>query len=250
MKRGAIIGISIAIVLVILTALLSSKYFHSALLTPSELALKGSIMRPPMAWADDCSKIRRAMALSIKSAGSGHKRPIRNTTPLSTDEVAIYKAVLQRWVANDRTSLNVSARTFPLEEASSSSGISECECLQGMQVGSLLSAFHSFHNLTPDVLPGKNMRLVDANKQAIIVSSNDPGKTIDRGNSVESAVKGAFATGLFSVSEIAFDSEHQHALVSYRFWCGSLCGSGATLVFEKVGGEWKSTDRMCGGWVS
>jgi len=94
------------------------------------------------------------------------------------------------------------------------------------------------------------MRLVDASKQAIIVASNDPDRTMGKGESVEDAVNGAFATGLFSVSEIVFDSEHQHALVSYRFWCGSLCGSGATLVFEKVDGEWRSTDRMCGGWVS
>ena len=122
--------------------------------------------------------------------------------------------------------------------------------MKGIQVESLLSAFRSFHNLTPDILPGKNMRLVDANQQAILVANNDPERKMGKGESVKDAVKSAFATGLFSVSEIAFDKEHRHALVSYRFWCGSLCGSGATLVFEKVDGEWRSTDRMCGGWIS
>ncbi len=250
MRRGAIIGISAVIALVILTALLSSRHFRLTVLAPSELVVKGSDLRPPRAMTDDCSEIRHSMALSIRSAASGHEKPLRSTTPLSTDEVAIYRAVLQRWVANGRSSLNVSARTFPLKDASVSSGILECECLKGMQVDSLLSAFHSFHNLTPDILPGKNMRLVDAHKQAIIVASNDPDKSIGKGKSVEDAVKTAFATGLFSVSEIAFDREHRHALVSYSFWCGPRCGNGATLVFEIVNGEWKSTDRMCGGWIS
>jgi len=250
MKRGADTGIFAVIALVILTALLSSRHIRLPVLAPSELVLKGSDLRPRKAMSDDCSEIRRALKLSNKSAGTGREKPIRNTTPLSPDEVAIYRAVLQRWVANDRSSLNVSARTFPLEEASPSSCILECECLNGMQVESLLNAFHSFHNLTPNVLPDKNVKLVDAREQAVIVANNDPGKTIGKGNSVENAVRDAFATGLFSVSEIAFDREHQHALVSYSFWCGSLCGNGATLVFEKVDGEWKSTDRMCGGRIS
>jgi hypothetical protein len=172
---------------------------------------------------------------------------------LNQDQVAIYRAVIQSWVSDDPTSLNVSARTFPLDESSPSIGVSECECLKGIQVDSLLSAFHSFHNLTPDVLPRRNVRLVglvNANKQAIIVAGNDPGDTVGKGKSIERAVRDAFATGLFSMSEIAFDREHRHALVSYSFSCGSLCGNGATLVLEKVGGEWKKTDRMCGGWVS
>ncbi len=38
-------------------------------------------------------------------------------------------------------------------------------------------------------------------------------------------------------------------VVSYRFWCGSLCGNGATWVFEKVGKQWKKTDS-CGDWIS
>jgi hypothetical protein len=90
--------------------------------------------------------------------------------------------------------------------------------------------------------------LVDAKKQAAIVRRNDPDNRV--GKSVHDAVRDAFATGLFSVSEIAFDKEHQHALVSYGFYCGSLCGNGATVIFEKVGDVWKKTDRMCGGWVS
>jgi hypothetical protein len=37
------------------------------------------------------------------------------------------------------------------------------------------------------------------------------------GKSVDSAVNGAFATALFSLSEIGFDKERSHAVVSYHF---------------------------------
>jgi hypothetical protein len=120
----------------------------------------------------------------------------------------------------------------------------------GTHVASLLNASHSFHTLTPNILPGENVRLVDPNKQSKTVYHNDPSNTIGKGKSVEDAVRDAFATGLFSMSEIAFDKESHYALVSFSFRCGSLCGSGATLVFEKVGAEWKKTDRNCGGWIS
>jgi hypothetical protein len=94
------------------------------------------------------------------------------------------------------------------------------------------------------------MTLVDPKKQGKIVHSNDPSNTIRKGKSVENAVNDAFATALFSMSEIAFDKEHHFGVVSYFFRCGSLCGNGSTIVFEKVDGVWKNANRNCGGWVS
>ena len=109
--------------------------------------------------------------------------------------------------------------------------------------------------MTPNVdcatmAAGKNIRLVDADKQAVIVRSNDPNNPIREGKSVETAVNVAFSTGLFSMSEIAFDKEQRRALVSYSFGCGSLCGSGGVWLFEKVDGVWKKSERVCGGWIS
>jgi hypothetical protein len=117
-------------------------------------------------------------------------------------------------------------------------------------VDDLSTRWHSFHELTPDVLPSKNMTLVDPKRQAKIVRNNDPSTTIQQGKPVHSAVEKAFSTGLFSLSEIAFDKSHHYAIVSFGFWCGSLCGHGSTLIFENVSGQWKRTDRNCGGWVS
>jgi len=181
---------------------------------------------------------------------SKRDKPTKNTAPLSTEEIAIYKAVLQEYVRDGGGMLNVSATTEPLDPKSPMNHLSDSECLKGIQLENLDTVTRSFHDLTPDVLPGKNMKLVDPKNQGKLVRHNDPSKTIRGGKSVDAAVKDAFATGLFSMSEIAFDKEHHHAVVSYGFWCGGLCGNGATLVFEKVGENWKRTDRNCGGWVS
>lgn len=217
------------------------------MLTPAELALKQPKVRPLV--ADDCSDVRHTLAQLTKPTRTIDKRPPRNMGPLSADETAIYRAVLQKWIAGDRSRVNVSLETYPLDVTSHSNAIL-CNCLRSIEGDSLFAAYHSVHILAPAVLPRKNMKLVDADEQTTFVAKNDPGNSIRNGKSVETAVADAFATGLFSLSEIAFDREHRRAIVSYSFHCGMLCGSGRTLVFEKVGNEWRRTDLECGGWVS
>jgi hypothetical protein len=169
--------------------------------------------------------------------------------PLDADEIAIYTTVVQKWMSDQPESLNVSNRTLPLEVTSHSTALIDCACDSGISAEILLKASLSFHRLNPAILP-RNVRLVDPRKQGASVRANDPQNTTEQGKSVEGAVANAFANGLFSLSEIAFDSEHKHALVRFSFVCGSLCGSGETALFEKVGGQWKRTERRCGGWVS
>jgi hypothetical protein len=181
--------------------------------------------------------------------GSDSSKPAKPTVPLSADEIAVYKAVLRTYSGNKDANLNVSAKTYPLDPSASTTGFDQPECLNGVQLDNLSSVSHSYHDLPPDVLASKAMTLVDPKTQARIVHSNDPSSTIRKGKPVKDAVQAAFTTGLFSMSEIAFDKERRFAAVRYSFWCGSLCGHGSTLVFEKVNGEWQKV-RNCGGWVS
>ena len=193
------------------------------------------------------------IGLPYPVARSQAQKPTKSTENLTADEVAIYRAVLQLNAPNNSgapRTLNVSATTFPLDPSSRRSGLSNSGCLKGIQLDNLASASRSFHELSHDILPNKVARLVDPKKQENIVHDNDPDKTMGDGKSADTAVKGALGTALFSLSEIAFDRARTHAVVSYTFWCGSLCGNGATWVFEKVGNEWKKTDRNCGGWIS
>jgi hypothetical protein len=237
MGRRAVVGISVIAVLALVVVVPLARRFHLSVLRPSELAPKR--LAPPAPPDDSCAQIQRALA------GSSHKKPVRNTNPFSADEVAIYRGILERWNSNSRGLLNVSNRTYPIDR-----DISDCGCLKGIEPQTIVSAAHSFRILTGDVLAGKNIRLVEAEKQAVIVHSNDPNNSIREGKSVETAVNVAFSTGLFSMSEIAFDKEQGRALVSYSFVCGSLCGSGGVWLFEKVDGVWKKSERVCGGWIS
>jgi hypothetical protein len=246
-KRKAIIAAAVAtVVLAGVAGLWFWKHTRMAVLTPAELAPVVHAPPPPPRLRDDCPDVMHALAAS--SSGPDRGKPKENRSPLSEDELAIYKAVLQRRLFEGWTSLNVSAKTYPLDATSHRSEL-DCECLQDIYLEESSLAFHSFHRLTRDILPGKRMRLVDPETQAATVRANDPGRTMGE-KTVKQAVRDAFATGLFSLSEIAFDRDHRYAVVSYSFWCGMLCGNGATLVLEKIGGEWKITDRQCGGWIS
>jgi len=246
MNRSLVIA-SAAGVAVIATAVAWWNYRSWVVRTPAKVALSRSAAPPPVGY--DCPAKDNALAEELSRSRSRRKKPSLNRTVLSHDEIAIYKAVIQGWMGDDRAHLYVSTRTFPLDPDSPASDLSECPCLEGISISSLVSASTSFHELTSDVLPGKNSRLVDPRRHAVIVSANDPHNR-GKGESVDAAVKRAFDTGLFSMSEIAFDQEHRRALVSYGFWCGSLCGNGATVVLKKVGDQWKRTDRVCGSWIS
>jgi len=211
-------------------------------LSHTELALKH--INPPASWADpDCARLRRDVKTALGK--SGQESAITGAH-LSADETVVYGTVLHQWNSDSRP-LNVANRTYPLNAAFPDS---TCECLRGLDVQYLANASYSSHYLTRDVFPEINIRLVDADKQLTAVRANDPHSGMAAGKSVEMAVNDAFRSGLFSMSEIAFNRDHSEALVSYAFVCGSLCGNGGTWLLEKVDGVWKKAERVCGGWVS
>jgi hypothetical protein len=191
-----------------------------------------------------------ALLLLCPAATSKSQKPVKAPTPLSADEIAIYKAVLRTYSGDKDVDLNIAATTYPLDPNASTTGFDQPDCLNGVELENLSSASNSYHELPAEVLPSKSMRLVDSKKQAKIVHANDPSNTIRKGKPVGDAVEAAFSTGLFSMSEIAFDKGHHFAAVRYTFWCGSLCAHGRTLVFENVNGEWRNANRNCGNWIS
>lgn len=180
------------------------------------------------------------VALCGPTTSSSKNKPLKTTTVLSADEVTVYKAVLQQYGSKEAGNMHVSNTTYPLNPSENCSNI---------QLENLGTASRLFHDLPPEILAGDGMVLVDPQKQAKIVHSNDPSDTIRKGKSVKNAVTDAFGASLFSMSEIAFDKDRHFAVVSYRFWCGSLCGNGSTIVFEKINGVWEK-NRNCGGWIS
>ena len=223
---------------------------------PSYCAVSNPIARQRLEWSFEMPRPVLTAALLLIFFGVsvlGNTRsaePVKSNVPLSDDEIAIYQVVLQQYVTSKEADrLDVSVRTYPFDPNSHRSGVT-ADCLRGIELQNLASIAHTFHLLTPNVLTVKNSRLVDPDKQSQIVRENDPDKTMRKGKSVSEAVNEAYSTALFSLSEIAFDKENRHAVVSYSYWCGALCGHGSTLVFERVGNIWKKMDRHCGGWIS
>jgi hypothetical protein len=108
---------------------------------------------------------------------------------------------------------------------------------------------HRFRSEDAAQLGFAKLRLVDPELQERDVHQNDPDKSISDGRTVDEAVSNGFGHGLFTLGEIQFDRSHMHALVSFRFHCGMLCGNGSTMLMEKKDGVWISKTQ-CSGWIS
>src|SRR5215469_3468188 len=174
---------------------------------------------------------------------------------LTDEQLAVYRVVLNNYMKDSHDRLNLSNRTYPLELAGP---FFDKECVQGIKLEAgdnsvpVVHAFSSTTSLSADVV------LVDPKMQEAKVEQNDPQnlmkKAIDEREpltkeQLNKSVEQAFTTGLFSLSEIAFDKGHRLAIVSYSLVCGRLCGHGNMLILEKIGEGWK-VKTTCGSWIS
>ena len=51
------------------------------------------------------------------------------------------------------------------------------------------------------------------------------------------------ASGIISFSRVGFDSSPDEAMVSVRFYCGGLCGTGWRYILKKRRGKWEVADK-------
>src|SRR5690348_12328606 len=184
------------------------KRFRVTRLNPGELNLKRGDIRPPT--AEDCS--------ALLSSGQGLLQSqtlekARRTVPFpSDDEMAIYQAVLQQWAAGDRHPVKIAVDTYPLDFTHGEQ--IPCECLKDFESSDLWAASDSSHKLTPKMLPLRGMRLVDLDE---ISQSHRRSSNATARKTPAQIAEADIANGIFWFSEIAFDSAHGHALVSYSF---------------------------------
>ncbi len=217
---------------------LTNQYKKVAQLDQSELDLKRLKPKPPV--EEDCSDVEHMLAKLLRPSRAISKLPPQNRGALTQDEIAIYRLVLLQWRGKDGHPLTLSQETFPLDVLS---GPLPCACIKNIEFTSLSVASRSVHTLTREILPRNNIRFLAQDRWGFTYSamSQEPPRPIPMSDPEH---------GVFSLSEIAFDKEHHRALVSYSYGCGLECGSGRTLVFEKVGDEWRLAPTECGGWVS
>jgi hypothetical protein len=103
------------------------------------------------------------------------------------------------------------------------------------------------HHLTEGFARENRLRVVDP--QSHKVSDPEEGWML-KGQSVETAVKAGFESGLLTLSEIIFDAKHRSAALHYSFVCGRLCAHFETVVYEKKHGAWKASRLSCGYGIS
>jgi len=174
-------------------------------------------------------------------------RPKVSDKPLTAEQLSVYRSVLGNWMQGELSTVNLSIQTVPLD---SSGPPGDDDCTKGLDLEPLPPALvHRFRVQDLPQLGSTKIVLVDPDKQRKEVADNDPERTIHNGKSIEDAVSNGFAHGLVTLSEIHFSKDHKLAVVSYGFYCGSLCGNGGTVVLEKTDAGWRRKTR-CSDWVS
>jgi hypothetical protein len=182
------------------------------------------------------------------SQDSTETKPKVSDKPLTAEQLAVYRVVLGSWMAEEMPAINLAVQTTPLEKT----GVfGDEDCEKGLDIEPATPAVvHRFRQQDLAQLgSSRTFTLVDKDRQEQEVRSNDPEKTVGDGRTIDDAVRNGFAHGLATLSEIRFDKGHKHAIVSYGFFCGSLCGNGGTVVLEKIDGEWRRKSN-CHDWIS
>lgn len=169
-------------------------------------------------------------------------------TPLDADNLAIYRDFLSGYNNGSGAVLNVADTTDAFLNAMPVSD-EQKSCLSDAHITHLYSAV--VHKFARDAFPADKVKLVDPATH----QRSDPSDGIHNGQSVEDAVHAGFAAGLFTFSEIVFDTTHTHAAFQYSFVCGRLCGNGGTVLYDKLPDEhgkprWQISRKICGSWIS
>jgi hypothetical protein len=150
-------------------------------------------------------------------------------TPLSEDQKQIYEFFIKSQSEGDASHMTLASTTSALFLSKSMA-----DCLKDLQLTNLDEVQQLVHVIGPEIAAQSGIRLVDSRHYKVA----DPGRAIKNGKSVGRAVAEGFAAGIWFVSEIAFDSSHEHAVMKHTFYCGRLCGYGATTTYEKTADGW------------
>ena len=130
MMRRTLVGFAALAILATLATLWFHRYARQIALTSVELNQPVHSPKAPPRLIEGCPEVRLALALSSRPLVPENRKPIKNNTPLSKDEIAIYRAVLEQWTDGEHASLNISGETFPLDLADRLGGLAGCDCVR------------------------------------------------------------------------------------------------------------------------
>ena len=163
------------------------------------------------------------------------------SSPFTHEQIAVYQAFLTDYRRGDEgRTINVAEQTDILEP--DDGDYSGC-----MNKFPKATRGKIVHNLTEEFARENRLRVVDPKSHKI--SDPEEGWLL-KGQSVDSAVKAGFESGILTLSEVIFDAKHKSAALHYSFVCGKLCAHFETVVYEKRHGVWKASQLSCGYGVS
>ena len=164
-------------------------------------------------------------------------------TSNASDIAAIYKTFLSRWSGEKIEGPRNIAKSADAPSADDMKQYADCakqigkpntQWLAGSSIADLRSVL------------GKSQSLHFINPKTW--HPLDPGALMRSGASVGSAVSAGMAQGLITLSAITFNRAHDIAVFNFSFVCGSLCGTGSIVVFQKTQSGWVQSKANCGGW--
>jgi hypothetical protein len=188
------------------------------------------------------------LIIGIESGTSSCERGALSKIPLTADQVEVYARFLEQYgptlkslTGQDPHFINLANTTEPLELADDLNKNSGC--FGEIDFENLAEARKRVHLLESTIASSSDIKLVDSAQQAAIRSAL-------RNGTAATADNQTFETNLLIMSEIVIDKTHRFAAMRFSFSCGNLCGQGGVLIFEKIDQRWRSSNRICGGWIS
>jgi hypothetical protein len=160
------------------------------------------------------------------------------SSPLGAAQLAIYRGFLAAWNIGAKTPLNVASVTEPFSPPD--------DDLKGCLRGFPKTHTAIGHTIPAHAFDGLDVHLVDPR----LHQKRDPGNAMRNGEPVKDAVNAGLAAGIFTFSEMVFNSDHSRATFTYSFVCGGLCGNGGTIIFQHKNGKWTQEKHPCGSWIS
>jgi hypothetical protein len=135
-------------------------------------------------------------------------KPRVSDVPLTTEQIAVYRAVLRDYLNGSDGALNLAKITEPIDE-------SDGTCFRGMDADAMKTSASVVHVIDPTVIANTRIVLVDPDQQPKTVRENDPDNLIRKGltgqkvtdEQVAQSVRAAISSGLFELSEIVFDKD-------------------------------------------
>lgn len=178
------------------------------------------------------------VAIILVSGCRPQDKPVVSRSPLSEEQLSVYRGFLDKF--SFLHFRNLASVTIPFDFKGFPEGR---PCLRGIELENLSESLRTAHTFGPEITKGRDLRLVDPLEQGKLLQQRDASSGTQKEKLTAQDQEIGSELNFLVLSEIAFDTKHQFAVLKYLLVCGQHCVSGTTLVMEKVDGKWTASSR-------